>query len=50
LEMYNYNEKNDLNIYNPAFDITPEKLLSGIITEAGIIKSPIRKNIKKFSN
>ena len=49
LEIYNYN-KSDLKVYNPAFDVTPASLLSGIITEAGIIKSPIEKNIKSFIN
>jgi len=33
---------------NPAFDITPAKYLSGIITERGIIKPPFKENISKF--
>ncbi|MDO8897242.1 MAG: hypothetical protein Q7V19_06295 [Bacteroidales bacterium] len=25
--------------YNPAFDVTPAKLISGIITEKGVVKA-----------
>ena len=32
---------------NPAFDVTPAKYITGIITEKGIIK-PMRENIEKF--
>ena len=32
---------------NPAFDVTPARLISGIITEAGIIRPPYRQNIAK---
>ena len=32
---------------NPAFDITPSKYVTAIITEKGIIKSPYRAGIKK---
>lgn len=32
---------------NPAFDVTPAKYITGIITEKGIIK-PIREEIEKF--
>jgi methylthioribose-1-phosphate isomerase len=34
------------NVYNPAFDITPNKLITGIITEKGIIYPPYSKNIR----
>ena len=40
----------DLNAYNPAFDITPAELLTGIITEKGIIEQPLKKNILKLIN
>jgi methylthioribose-1-phosphate isomerase len=33
------------NVYNPAFDITPNKLITGIITEKGLIKPPFIKYI-----
>ncbi len=31
---------------NPAFDVTPSKLLTGIITEKGIISPPFEKNLR----
>jgi methylthioribose-1-phosphate isomerase len=31
---------------NPAFDVTPHALISGIITEKGIIRKPFRRAIK----
>jgi methylthioribose-1-phosphate isomerase len=37
-------------IYNPAFDITPADLISGIITEKGIIEQPDRTKIEKLKN
>ena len=33
---------------NPAFDITPSKLISGIITDKGIINKPYKNKIKKL--
>jgi methylthioribose-1-phosphate isomerase len=36
------------NVYNPAFDITPNKLISGIITDKGIIKPPFTTNIRRY--
>jgi methylthioribose-1-phosphate isomerase len=33
---------------NPAFDITPAHLISGIITEKGIVYPPYLKNLSKF--
>lgn len=41
----------DTNCWNPAFDITPSDLITGIITEVGIIRPPYIENIdKKLSN
>lgn len=34
--------------YNPAFDITPNKYITGFITEKGIVKPDFEKNIKKL--
>ena len=34
--------------YNPAFDITPHKLISAIVTDRGLIYPPFKKNIRKF--
>ncbi len=38
----------DVEVYNPAFDITPPELVSAIITEKGIIKPPYEENIRKL--
>jgi methylthioribose-1-phosphate isomerase len=34
-------------VRNPAFDITPQRYLAGIVTEAGIIHPPFRENLTK---
>jgi methylthioribose-1-phosphate isomerase len=34
-----------VQVYNPAFDVTPSRYISGIITERGIIKPPYGRNI-----
>jgi methylthioribose-1-phosphate isomerase len=34
----------------PSFDITPNELITGIITEIGVIQSPYDKNLKKLAN
>ena len=39
-----------INVYNPAFDLTPYCYLEAIITEKGIIKKPYQQNIKKILN
>jgi len=36
----------DIPAWNPAFDVTPGDLISGIITEAGILKAPYRESIE----
>lgn len=36
----------DVNIANPAFDVTPSELVTAIITERGIIQQPIAQNLK----
>lgn len=35
-----------VRIFNPAFDMTPPELISGIITERGVLKPPFEKNLK----
>lgn len=37
-----------IEVYNPAFDVTPGENITGIITEKGIITKPFRENILKF--
>ncbi len=35
-------------VYNPAFDITPHRYVTAIVTEAGIIRTPYAENIQKL--
>jgi methylthioribose-1-phosphate isomerase len=37
-----------MNVYNPAFDITPAKFITAIITEKGILTKPYRKAITRL--
>ena len=37
-----------ISITNPAFDVTPNRYITAIITEKGIIKGPYREKIKKL--
>jgi len=36
-----------VSVFNPAFDVTPSKFITAIITDRGIIEPPFSKNIKK---
>ncbi len=38
----------EIDVYNPAFDVTPSKFISGIITERGIVRAPFKENILKL--
>jgi len=38
----------DIGVINPAFDMTPPELITGIITEAGVAKPPYEQSIKKL--
>ncbi len=38
----------DINVINPAFDMTPPELISGIITEKGIVKPTYEESIRKL--
>jgi len=37
----------DIQVKNPAFDVTPNELVTGIITEKGVITAPYDVNLKK---
>lgn len=37
-----------VKVLNPAFDVTPSWLISGIITDYGVIRRPYLKNIKRI--
>lgn len=38
----------EVNAYNPAFDVTPADNITGFITEKGIIYPPFEDNIRRF--
>ncbi|MCK5113489.1 MAG: S-methyl-5-thioribose-1-phosphate isomerase [Phycisphaerae bacterium] len=38
----------DVQVYNPAFDVTPAKYLAGIITDRGLIDHPTTNSIRKM--
>jgi methylthioribose-1-phosphate isomerase len=37
-----------VSVYNPAFDVTPAELITGIITDRGIVRAPYGENIRKL--
>lgn len=39
----------NIEVFNPAFDITPHNLITGIITESSVIKAPYSKKILNLS-
>ena len=38
----------EIKVWNPSFDVTPNKLIAGIITEYGVIRAPYAENIKRI--
>lgn len=40
----------NINVYNPAFDVTPNDLITAIVTEKGIVYPPYPENLKKLFN
>ncbi|WP_460041796.1 S-methyl-5-thioribose-1-phosphate isomerase [Thermococcus atlanticus] len=38
----------EVDVYNPAFDVTPHKYLTGIITERGVVYPPFERNLKRL--
>jgi methylthioribose-1-phosphate isomerase len=37
---------NGVDIYNPAFDVTPAKYIAAIITERGLLRAPYGESLK----
>jgi methylthioribose-1-phosphate isomerase len=35
-----------VRVYNPAFDVTPARLVSGIVTEVGVIEAPTTAKVE----
>lgn len=38
----------DVNVYNPAFDVTPQELITAIVTEKGIVYPPFDQGFRKL--
>jgi len=38
-----------IHVYNPAFDVTPQANISGIVTEKGVLKPPLKESIARIS-
>ena len=38
----------DVRVYNPAFDVTPNALIAGIITESAVLRPPFLRSVKDF--
>lgn len=38
----------DVKVKNPAFDVTPNRYITAIITEKGVIRPPFNENLAKF--
>jgi methylthioribose-1-phosphate isomerase len=38
----------NVKVFNPSFDVTPNDLITAIITEKGVIKPPFDENLKKL--
>ncbi len=51
-EVTNFGERqtapDNIQVLNPAFDVTPNELISGFITEYGIVKPPYNINLEKI--
>jgi methylthioribose-1-phosphate isomerase len=37
-------------VWNPAFDVTPNRLITGIITEKGVVHPPFAENLQKLAS
>ncbi|MEM4794132.1 MAG: S-methyl-5-thioribose-1-phosphate isomerase [Pyrobaculum sp.] len=40
----------EVNVFNPVFDVTPPKYITGIITENGVAYQPLGKNLRRLIN
>jgi len=38
----------NVKVFNPAFDVTPNRLIAAIVTDRGVIRPPYAKNIRKI--
>ena len=40
----------DVDVYNPAFDVTPAELVTAIITEKGVVRPPYEEELRRIVN
>jgi methylthioribose-1-phosphate isomerase len=40
---------NDVEVGNPAFDVTPARLIAAIITERGVARAPYVESLRKLA-
>lgn len=40
----------DINVFNPAFDVTPHEYITAIITEKGVLYPPFNESIQRLFN
>ncbi|MBU4141097.1 MAG: S-methyl-5-thioribose-1-phosphate isomerase, partial [Candidatus Omnitrophica bacterium] len=38
----------NVKVCNPAFDVTPHRLISAIVTERGILRKPYKASLKEL--
>lgn len=43
-----YTAPKGVKVYNPAFDVTPNKFVTAIVTEKGIVEAPYEENLQKL--
>lgn len=43
-----YTAPKDVQVYNPAFDVTPAENITAIVTEKGIVRAPFQVNLQKL--
>ena len=43
-----YGAPANIPVFNPAFDVTPHSLITGIITEKGVLKPPFEQAIEQY--
>jgi methylthioribose-1-phosphate isomerase len=43
-----YTAPKGVNVYNPAFDVTPNEYVTAIVTEKGIVEAPYEENLQKL--
>ena len=50
LDFWQIKNQQNYQVFNPAFDVTPNELVSGIITEKGVINKPFKEKIIPLFN